>query len=149
MPAVNNVITTSFLFTERHSIFSHNPFLLSKIHNTFALTLSSSISAFTESAYFFCAEERVELSTPGQVWKSLHICINPYKAGIGRECESGRHMEGVYLTLCLRRFEIWQTFGIKVLNLATVDAPGVIISRPAVYPASPNCIPVRAQRFPI
>ena len=41
-----------------------------------------------------------------------------------------RHNEkGVYLTLCLRRAESCK-FKIKVLNIATVDVPGVIISTP-------------------
>ena len=42
--------------------------------------------------------------------------------------KEARHNEGVYLTLCLRHTEIFQTISIKVLNLAAVDAPGVIIS---------------------
>ena len=39
-----------------------------------------------------------------------------------------RHNKGVYLTLCLRRNESSKFTIIKVLNLATVDAPGVIFS---------------------
>ena len=33
-----------------------------------------------------------------------------------------------YSTLCLRQPEILAKFPVKVLNLATVDAPGVILS---------------------
>ena len=40
--------------------------------------------------------------------------------------KEARHNEGVYLTLCLRQSGISQIHSIKVLNLATVDAPGVI-----------------------
>ena len=51
-----------------------------------------------------------------------------------------RHNEGVYLTLCLRRNESSKFITIKVLSIATVDAPGVIIScrmvlrKPSLYP---------------
>ena len=44
---------------------------------------------------------------------------------VGKEA---RHNKGVYLTLCLRRNESSKFTIIKVLNLATVDVPGVIIS---------------------
>mgnify|MGYP004562471761 FL=1 len=44
---------------------------------------------------------------------------------VGKEA---RHNKGVYLTLCLRRNESSKFTIIKVLNLATVDAPGVIFS---------------------
>ena len=92
--------------------------------------------------------KRRGLPTPRQVWTSYHKLIHTKRA-LGGKAGVKRHIEGVYLTLCLRRIEIWQTFGIKVLNLATVDARGVITSQPAVYPAGPNCIPVRAQGLPI
>ena len=58
------------------------------------------------------------------------------KARVGNEA---RHNEGVYLTLSLRHTEIFQTISIKVLNLATVDAPGVIISIRCSFIASHCC----------
>ena len=39
-----------------------------------------------------------------------------------------RHNEGVYLTLCSGQSVIAQITSIKVMDIATVDAPGVIIS---------------------
>ena len=60
---------------------------------------------------------------------------------------SPRHIKGVYLTLCLRPIEILaKHFKSSVLNVATVDVPGVIISllrRPCkheLYPFGRNAI---------
>ncbi len=68
----------------------------------------------------------------------MRPCLSPRRAFCrffqpcnqgGRVGNEARHNEGVYLTLCLRRIES-RKFAIKVLNIATVDVPGVIISTP-------------------
>lgn len=51
------------------------------------------------------------------------------RSGLWVGMQNPRHIEGVYLTLCLRRTESCKIHN-PVLNLATVDAPGVIISIP-------------------
>ena len=53
----------------------------------------------------------------------FHTCMIKEKRWV-----EARHNKGVYLTLCLRRNESSKFTIIKVLNLATVDAPGVIFS---------------------
>ena len=67
----------------------------------------------------------------------IRPCLVPRRAFCGlshlhdegeRVGKEARHNKGVYLTLCLRRNESSKFTIIKVLNLATVDAPGVIFS---------------------
>ncbi len=59
------------------------------------------------------------------------LWVHPYKKGgwVGKEA---RHNKGVYLTLCLRPIES-RKFVFTVLNTATVDVPGVIISSRVVF----------------
>ena len=65
---------------------------------------------------------------------------------VGKEA---RHNKGVYLTLCLRRNESSKFTIIKVLNLATVDAPGVIFFIPVWLYVSHHCILTDAVYFGI
>ena len=73
---------------------------------------------------------------------------NPRRSNIIRTNYMMRHWEGQWEQTYLRRlldalfltYRNLANYGIVVLNLATVDAPGVIISQPMVYRISMYCI---------
>ena len=62
-------------------------------------------------------------STPCMVWGSRFTTRLYQKRALGGENDSPRHIEGVYLTRCLRRTGNLANFKFD-LDVATVDAPG-------------------------
>ena len=74
----------------------------------------------------------------------FHTCMIKEKGWV-----EARHNKGVYLTLCLRRNESRKFKVIIVLNLATVDAPGVIFFIPVWLYVSHHCILTDAVYFGI
>ena len=76
---------------------------------------------------------------PGRMWRS-HYRLNHTKRALGGKRES-RHIEGVYFDALFETHRNLANLRIKVLNLATVDARGVIYitafgvsCQPELYP---------------
>ena len=110
----NKLVKTVFVFS-LCIFFSFLSFVRKKYSNFGVDKLASCIRMLSLNA-------SMPRSTPS-LFAGYHICMTKEKGWV-----EARHNKGVYLTLCLRRNESSKFTIIKVLNLATVDAPGVIFS---------------------
>lgn len=110
----NKLVKTAFVFS-LCIFFCFLSFVRKKYSNFGVDKLASCIRTLRLNA-------SMPRSTPS-LFAGYHLCMTKEKRWVGV-----RHNKGVYLTLCLRRNESSKFTIIKVLNLATVDAPGVIFS---------------------